>query len=239
MTGNASRSRLFRHSGESRNPERRTMMRPHVRTAPGTKKPSTRGGLGIWRARHDYSLRSPLRGWRRWRSAILAASLARRTWLCPCRTFEPYRAQKGPPVEGLSCMARPARFERATAWFVARYSIQLSYGRLKVANYEGIGRDRQGGAAAERGIMSGYPCPPPCGPAFGRSKSLPAIWWLPLVAVTSLRSAVEPSCLSIEGSNTCILINRKGAPKTGAPFLFIWRRRLQGCRRYEPMDGRR
>jgi hypothetical protein len=26
-------------------------------------------------------------------------------------------------------MARPARFERATAWFVARYSIQLSYGR--------------------------------------------------------------------------------------------------------------
>jgi hypothetical protein len=29
-------------------------------------------------------------------------------------------------------MARPARFERATAWFVARYSIQLSYGRLIV-----------------------------------------------------------------------------------------------------------
>ena len=27
-------------------------------------------------------------------------------------------------------MARPARFERATAWFVARYSIQLSYGRF-------------------------------------------------------------------------------------------------------------
>ncbi len=29
-------------------------------------------------------------------------------------------------------MARPARFERATAWFVARYSIQLSYGRVGV-----------------------------------------------------------------------------------------------------------
>ena len=28
-------------------------------------------------------------------------------------------------------MARPARFERATAWFVARYSIQLSYGRFE------------------------------------------------------------------------------------------------------------
>ncbi len=27
-------------------------------------------------------------------------------------------------------MARPTRFERVTAWFVARYSIQLSYGRL-------------------------------------------------------------------------------------------------------------
>ena len=27
-------------------------------------------------------------------------------------------------------LARPARFERATAWFVARYSIQLSYGRV-------------------------------------------------------------------------------------------------------------
>ena len=26
-------------------------------------------------------------------------------------------------------MARPERFELPTAWFVARYSIQLSYGR--------------------------------------------------------------------------------------------------------------
>jgi hypothetical protein len=29
-------------------------------------------------------------------------------------------------------MARPERFELPTAWFVARYSIQLSYGRSKV-----------------------------------------------------------------------------------------------------------
>ncbi len=34
------------------------------------------------------------------------------------------------PLFLLLNMARPARFERATAWFVARYSIQLSYGRL-------------------------------------------------------------------------------------------------------------
>jgi hypothetical protein len=32
-------------------------------------------------------------------------------------------------------MARPRRFERLTAWFVARYSIQLSYGRFEVAYY--------------------------------------------------------------------------------------------------------
>ncbi len=32
-------------------------------------------------------------------------------------------------------LARPARFERATAWFVARYSIQLSYGRVVEAAY--------------------------------------------------------------------------------------------------------
>ncbi len=27
-------------------------------------------------------------------------------------------------------MARPERFELPTSWFVAKYSIQLSYGRL-------------------------------------------------------------------------------------------------------------
>ena len=33
-------------------------------------------------------------------------------------------------------MARPERFELPTAWFVARYSIQLSYGReVEARNY--------------------------------------------------------------------------------------------------------
>ena len=33
--------------------------------------------------------------------------------------------------KSLKDMARLARFERATAWFVARYSIQLSYRRVR------------------------------------------------------------------------------------------------------------
>jgi hypothetical protein len=35
----------------------------------------------------------------------------------------------------LSDMARPKRFELLTPWFVAKYSIQLSYGRLREPNY--------------------------------------------------------------------------------------------------------
>ncbi len=47
-------------------------------------------------------------------------------------------------VTFLVVLARPARFERATAWFVARYSIQLSYGRCEVAYYREEAIDSQG-----------------------------------------------------------------------------------------------
>ncbi len=41
-------------------------------------------------------------------------------------------------------MARPARFERATAWFVARYSIQLSYGRVLLLTLHQQMAEREG-----------------------------------------------------------------------------------------------
>ena len=51
-------------------------------------------------------------------------------------------------------MARPERFELPTTWFVARYSIQLSYGRVKR-------RDYRGSPARGRARMPWAPCPAP------------------------------------------------------------------------------
>ena len=45
------------------------------------------------------------------------------------------KKQKGQSEDWPKCLillARPERFERPTPWFVAKYSIQLSYGRIAV-----------------------------------------------------------------------------------------------------------
>ncbi len=39
----------------------------------------------------------------------------------------------------LFCMVRPKRFELLTPWFVAKYSIQLSYGRVRRELYANLG----------------------------------------------------------------------------------------------------
>ena len=41
--------------------------------------------------------------------------------------------KKGPENQVPFYMARPERFELPTTWFVARYSIQLSYGRKSLS----------------------------------------------------------------------------------------------------------
>jgi hypothetical protein len=47
-------------------------------------------------------------------------------------------------LQGLICkplfyMVRPKRFELLTPWFVAKYSIQLSYGRVRRELYANLG----------------------------------------------------------------------------------------------------
>ena len=54
------------------------------------------------------------------------------TWPDPAPLNREKNQKKGPATSRRSFeMARPERFELPTAWFVARYSIQLSYGRVR------------------------------------------------------------------------------------------------------------
>ncbi len=73
--------------------------------------------------------------------------------LCPRRV--PGENEKGlAEANPLFLLARPKRFELLTPWFVAKYSIQLSYGRLREPHYT---RKRQSGVSndgGERGIRT-------------------------------------------------------------------------------------
>ena len=56
-------------------------------------------------------------------------------------------------------MARPERFERPTAWFVARYSIQLSYGRGEGALSMRYARTSSPGGSYKAVRSCVQPCP--------------------------------------------------------------------------------
>jgi hypothetical protein len=47
-----------------------------------------------------------------------------------------------PSINILICLARPERFERPTPWFVAKYSIHLSYGRGEGELYQTLRETR-------------------------------------------------------------------------------------------------
>jgi hypothetical protein len=52
---------------------------------------------------------------------------------------------------------RPERFERPTPWFVAKYSIQLSYGRSMKLKQKHFNTCYLGGEGGIRTLDSGYP----------------------------------------------------------------------------------
>ena len=63
----------------------------------------------------------------------MAAARYWQTALCPLGVLEEPVIEKGLQTEicnPLIMLVRPAGFEPTTPWFVARYSIHLSYGRL-------------------------------------------------------------------------------------------------------------
>ena len=70
------------------------------------------------------------------RSLRSLVELNRIRYVGSSNTFQYFKHTEARARRASVCLARPERFELPTAWFVARYSIQLSYGR--VDNRRGI-----------------------------------------------------------------------------------------------------
>ena len=100
-----------------------------------------RGGMGRQdRWRHGWRHRAPMDGFTACPAYPYRPAIPRNASCCcrlrsgfcrcraqPCRKTHIKKQQAGACCFGV--MVRPERFELPTAWFVARYSIQLSYGR--------------------------------------------------------------------------------------------------------------
>ena len=72
----------------------------------------------------------------------------------PSRAPETKKAAAGVAFSMIR-MARPERFELPTPWFVAKYSIQMSYGRLRGPNYTQESVENKVETACRRGVSSG------------------------------------------------------------------------------------
>ncbi len=107
-------------------------------------------------------------------------------------------------------MARPTRFERVTAWFVARYSIQLSYGRFDCCGPTGV-CSRDGELYGHWLFFSSI-----TGGLYGGERGIIRPTGL-TPAGPSLRSVLRSYRCS---SNPALYISRVRTPL----FLIIWRR---------------
>ena len=105
-------------------------------------------------------------------------------------------------LQTLTELARLARFERATAWFVARYSIQLSYRRVEGAYYREEPVIRQGLIDREIDVSGGLiqaRIPPATAPLWGTSSSTPGF-----MIPAGSRTFFAPLKASRNSGGTCL-----------------------------------